>query len=60
MLLFHRWKNMNAEVRLPFIGDSSAAFARLKTSLYVNTPGLCTQSSLRRLTGLFHGMEVSE
>lgn len=47
MILSQRIKNANAEVKLPFIGDTYAASARLMASLYWNTPGFCTQTSLR-------------
>ena len=47
MILFQRVKNANAEVRLPFIGDTCAVSARLMANLYWNMPGFCTQTSLR-------------
>ena len=46
MVLFRRMKKTNAEVKLPFIGDTFAASVRRKTSLYTGTSGFCMQVSL--------------
>ncbi len=46
MVLFRRMKKTNAEVKLPFIGDTFAASVRRKTSLYTGMSGFCMQISL--------------
>ena len=46
MVCTRRIKKTNAEVRLPFIGDTFAASVRRETSLYTAMPGFCTQISL--------------
>ena len=46
MVCSQRIKKTNAEVRLPFIGDTFAAFSCRETSLYTAMPGFCTQVSL--------------
>ena len=47
MVFFRRMKKTNAEVKLPFIGDTFAASIRRKTSIYIGMSGFCMQVSLR-------------
>ena len=46
MMCTRRMKKTNAEVSLPFIGNTFAASIRRETSLYSDTPGFCMQVSL--------------
>ena len=46
MMYSRRMMKTNAEVRLPFIGDTVAASVRRKKSLYTGMPGFCMQVSL--------------
>ena len=46
MVCTRRIKKTNAEVSLPFIGDTFAASVRRETSLYSDAPGFCMQVSL--------------
>ena len=41
MMCTRRIKKTNAEVSLPFIGNTFAASIRRETSLYSDTPGFC-------------------
>jgi len=46
MMCTRRIKKTNAEVRLPFIGDTFAAFVCRDTSLYTAMSGFSMQESL--------------
>ena len=46
MMCTRRIKKTNAEVSLPFIGNTFAASIRRETSLYTGMPGFCMQVSL--------------
>ena len=46
MMCTRRIKKTNAEVRLPFIGDTFAALNCRETNLYTGMPGFCMQVSL--------------
>ena len=48
MRCFRQDRKAKAEVKLPFIWDTSAASDRLTTTLYVIIPGFCTPTGLRR------------